>query len=614
MSQLEPISLPSRAWLRSFKHTGHYDQLLVHPDGKRLIAVERLGSVAVWSLADGKLLHSLTAELSAWAREEARNLHLDLHPDGVHLYVTVVIIDCSDVCLCWNLDSGALVATFDYPQVPHHFLDGNLALTSHGLYLSLWSLADGAVRQQRVRDDMSWSMHDVRPEPPYLALVPAREALELWDVERHQLRWSIPGCFERYRPLDDEAELDEAELDAKIAAETQAAAEAGQLGGALFLPGGEILLSRPGALEVRSPDDASVLRTIPCPTYGPLAFHRESQCVVVLGLRRLIAIDLPSGAIRSRFAAPNPESVTFSPDGRHAVVKPHIAQERAVWELATGRCRLRSPLELAVVADTAIALDGAILREWPLGDEARATYLRDPSTYPPPLDPQRCPAGRVAVTASYEGTVRLEPIADAASGSGSSSAASAPSPSAPIEITARNRFPSVLALEPEARRLVIASEDPQPPAARAASNADSSPRLHVLELWRGTSPPLRLHTFRTLTRPLCAAFAPSRRWLVSAHLDGSLHLWDLNERRRAVLADPPADRSPVLQLAISPTSDRLVTFSADHVVRGFSLETLQPLTRWDSEHALYDLRWLGDETVTATSNEGELRLRWPLTG
>jgi hypothetical protein len=50
----------------------------------------------------------------------------------------------------------------------------------------------------------------------------------------------------------------------------------------------------------------------------------------------------------------------------------------------------------------------------------------------------------------------------------------------------RDQYPIILALEPDARRIAVRSED-------------------TIELWRGGNEPMPLHTFRSLTTPTCAA-------------------------------------------------------------------------------------------------------------
>jgi WD40 repeat protein len=131
-SMIEPLSLPPRRWLRSFRHRGRYRQALLHPDGERLIAAEDDGSITVWRISDGERLWHLPGTLTAVEREESRGLRLALHPDGVRLFVTVIITDCSDVCVCWDLQRGALLARYDDPFTPGAFLPNDQVLTAHG--------------------------------------------------------------------------------------------------------------------------------------------------------------------------------------------------------------------------------------------------------------------------------------------------------------------------------------------------------------------------------------------------------------------------------------------------------------------------------------------------
>ncbi len=544
--------------------------MLVHPDGQRLIAARRDGSITIWSLADGKVLNDLVSSLSLIELDEARSLHMNLHPDGVRLFVTVVIIDTSDVTFCWDLERHALVETYEYPEVPEHFAPGDLAVTPHGLWLTLWELGTQTIRAELYRADRSWHVSDVLSpatgSPSVAALVHAPEGLELWDFGTRERRWIIPGAIAERgygSPLDE-----------------------GELGDAVALPGGEVLVSRRGALEVRSADDASLRRSIACPVFGPITLDHTRRRAVVRGADELCAIDLTSGAVLSTFAASEVDAVKIDHEGAHAVVRTGFGLSSLVWELATGACRLRAndPLELvpgAAGRPSAITLEGYSFRQWALGDDAVATA---PSSPRPPY-PTTCPAGTVAFSVTPAGKLRLQRVADGAGGRVSEG------PS--VELSPRG-YPRVLALEPDAQRIAL-------------SVGHSSGQ--TIELWRGSAPPLRLHTFRSLTSASSAAFDPSRRWLVSGHHDGSLHLWDTHERRRAALVE--TGPNTVIEIAISPAGDRVVTLSPDQRVRGYALEGLRALTHWDSESALHELRWLDDETLAASSADGEIRLRWP---
>lgn len=549
--------------------------MLVHPDGQRLIAARRDGSVTVWRISDGAVLHHLAALLSAHELDEARSLHMKLHPDGKRLYVTVVIVDTSDVTFCWDLDGGVSLDSYDYPQVPEHFVGDELALTAHGLFLTLWNLRTHDKVLELVRQERSWQVSSVvqaHGGHAAAALVTMPSGLEVWDLESGALRWKVEGSF--------------------VERGYGAAFDEGELGGAIALNGGEVLLSRRGALEVRAAADGAVRRSIECSVFGPLTLGPARRRVVIQGSDELCAVDLQTGEVLSTFAASEVDSLQLEHYGSHAVVRTGFGLSALIWELASGKCLLRANDPLAFVPErdgapaTAITLEGYTLRQWPLGEDAVATS----PTSPRPPYPTTCPAGTISFAVTPAGKLRLQRVQDAAE---CPSVGPAAGPS--VELAPRG-YPRVLALEPHAQRIAL-------------SVGNSSGQ--TIELWRGTAPPLRLHTFRTLTSAACAAFDPSRRWLVSGHHDGSLHLWDTSERRRAALVE--TGPTTVIEVAISPSGDRVVALSADQRLRGYLLESLHPLAQWHSESALHELRWLDDETLAASSADGEVRLRWPAT-
>jgi WD40 repeat protein len=372
MSTFEPLSIPPRTWLRSFQHQGHCEALLVTPDGSRLVAGRRDGSISIWSLDDGRLLHDLLSPLTLLQLEAARRLSLTLHPDGARLFAIVGMTDSAETTFCWDIARGVLLAEWDDPRVPNHLLGNELALSTAGWDLLLWNLRSGQLHPALRRERHSWWVADVTPASPWLAIEPTQHALELWDLERRELCWTIAGsCSPYHQPLDRQTDQQTDALPI--------------LGGAVFLSNREILLSRPGVLEVRSTDDAALLRAIPCEEYGPLSIHLASQCVIVRGARQLVAIDLATGALRSRFPCEESAAVELCGKGTQAVVHDLLSQTWRVWELSTGSCRLVSPLPIALVPgkDTAISLERGTLREWPLGDDVHVTPLaRDPSARP----------------------------------------------------------------------------------------------------------------------------------------------------------------------------------------------------------------------------------------
>lgn len=537
VSEIETVQAPAPRWMRSFGRARlGYSDVLVHPDHRRLVAAEDDGSVSIWDLTDGSLRRRCAAFLSHGQADDARGATLRLHPDGVRVFCTVAIVGLEHVTFCWDLDGGNLVETYEYPCVPEYLIDGERAVATGNRGLLVWDLATAKERSRIVRD--GWRVLDVIAHQHAAALARTSSALETWDLTSATLRWSLP--------IDD-------------------------IASAAALPSGDVLLSRRSGLEVRAARDGALVRSIPCAAAGPLATDRSGM-VAVVSSTDLVALDLATGAVRSRFPSRADHTrVDVGHDGRHAVVSDDAARSQ-VWELATGRCRLRAAARTALVpgSDTALTFEGDVLRQWQLGDEVIATHERAAPSEPT----RRCPAGRIAWSV-VDSVVQLSRVGDNAH---------------VASLQTRARHPIVRAIEPDARRLAIA--DALDPA---------------IELWRG-EPPLRLHTFRAITVPNAIVFEPSRRWLLSGHADGSIQRWDTSARRHDGSIETGG--AAVLELAVSPRGDRFVASFRDAAVRGFGMTDLRELARWDGDDPLRGLAWTDDETIRATTDEGPVVLRW----
>lgn len=536
MTAIETVQAPKPRWLRSFgRARSSYEAALVHPDQRRLIGAERDGSVTVWDLATGAVLRRLSAFLSESQSHDARGVTLKLHADGTRLFSTVAIVGLEDITFCWNLDQGNLVETYQYPCVPGYLLDGERAITPGSRGLLVWDLATAKERTHIERP--GWRVLDVIATERPAAIAQTATALEVWDLTNASLRWSLP--------IED-------------------------LVSAAALPNGEVLVSRRDGLQVRAGSDGGLVRSLPCNVGGEVVIDRAGSIAVVAGAD-LVAIELATGRVLSRLASRGDNTrIDIADDGRHAVVS-DFGPTAEVWELETGRCRLRAHARVVVVpgSDTAITIEDNVLRQWQLGDDVIAT--REQADHVG--RPMRCPDGRIACSV-VAGEVQLTRIRDGAQ---------------IATLRPDSRFPRVLAVEPGARRLVI---------------ADAIER--TLELWRG-EPPLRLHTFRSITAARCVAFEPSRRWILSGHPDGSIQRWDTIARHHDGSIETDGDA--IVALAVSPRGDRFVASSRDATLRVFDTSGLRELARWDGEDVLRDLAWTDDETIRAASDEGPVVLR-----
>jgi WD40 repeat protein len=607
---LTPLHHRSPPWLRSFGRARHsYGAVLVHPDGQRLIAADHDGTATVWSLADGRELLRLPALLSAWELEDARRVELLLHPDGVRLFVTVVIVDTSDVTLCWNLDRGDLIESYTYPRVPWAFVGDRGAVTAHGLWLTLWDLETGETIRDLYRSDASWNLFGMIGE---YALTGGRDVVELWHLRDAAMRWSATS------------------------AEARGAAIAGDAA----------VLASPGRVVLRAAE-GEVIRRLACPALGDgegdwiVRVDRAATTAVIAGATDdLVAIDLATGALRSRFPRPDKYvDVAIAAGDRDALVWSDVAQVAAVWSLATGACRLRAPSELVLAPDgeTAITNDGARLHLWPVDgrdladaappwtaisagtdgvvalDRASCVHVVEPSGAPRRTWSLAATIGRFVLAGDRLAFAEDGAIAvlDARTGArvktlemaSASSIAMSPDGHIVAAVTTtgevqvwriadegalasfrtRDRSPEILAIEPDARRLAI----------RAGT---------AIELWRA-HPPLRLHTFRSRTQPSCAAFDPSRRWLVSGHHDGALVVRDTIARAHHATLDTQA--GPVRTVAIRGA---LVACGSGGEVSVWDLVAGARLGAWSDDDVL-DLAWLDDDTLACATEGGLVLLR-----
>lgn len=610
---LTPLYRRSPPWLRSFgRARGDYGAVLVHPDGRRLIAADRDGTVTVWDLADARQLLHLPALLSSWELEDARGVDLLLHPDGVRLFVTVVIVDTSDVTLCWNLERGDLIERYEYPKVPWAFVGDHWAVTAHGLWLTLWDLESGDTIRALHREDVSWGLFGMIGEH---ALVGGRDVVELWHVRDGRMRWSATR------------------------AEARGAAVAGAAA----------VLAAPGRIALRAADGA-VIRQLACPALAErdgewtVRVDRAATTAVIAGAADdVVAIDLDTGEVRSRVPRFGPyDRIAIAASDRDVLVS-SVGEGGSVWSLATGACRLRAPDELVLTPDgeTAIACHSARLYLWPVdgrdvtgvapewttiaaGPEAvvaldrasrvhvveRSGVVRhtwSPATHWPialaadrvavaegdaiavldaitgarvrtiavpagPASIAMSPDGRVIATVTRTGEVQLWRVAGGDAG-------------AFARFHTRARAAVVLALEPDARCLAI--------------RTDTS-----IELWRGHSP-LRLHTFRSRTTPWCAAFDPTRRWLVSGHQDGGLLVRDTRARtHHATLeTESPSVRSVAIRGGL------VAACGSDGAISVWELESGARIGAWSDDEDVLDLAWLDDATLACAGESGLILLR-----
>ncbi len=569
--------------------------MLVHPDGERLIAAEHDGSVTVWNLADGSEQRRLATLLSALELSESRGVHLDLHLDGVRLFSTVGITDTGDVTHVWDLETGHLIERYEYPQVPGRFVGAHETLTANGLYLTLWNFETGDTLRRTHRTDISWHVLGVVDDD---ALVRGRDTIEVWNVRSGTMRWS---------------------------AASRAAAIAGEL----------VVLADPGQLTLRTRDGTEVRRiAVSALAHDELDWSLRvgGDTAVVLGAE-LLAIDLTTGTIRWRI--PRPSYASAEVVGEVAIVWSPIEHVSSVWSLATGACLLRTPLKLELSPDgtRAFACDGAQLREWVVDgrdhadrgpawleitvaavpdviiarDRARTIHVVDHDgvsrhTWGP------VPAGPIAGARVAHVEGKTVAISDALTG------ARAYAIERPLGSLAMSREgllaglsrgeASVWQLGEHAAELISAI---RPRSERAEVIAIHESRIALaydkaIEIWR-IAPPLRLHTFLSITPAACAAFDPELRWLVSGHFDGALLVRDIVGRKHHATIET-GDR-PISKLAIQ---GEVAAVCANCALELWDLATGVKLDEWTDEN-VYDLVWLDGETIACATEAGLVILR-----
>ncbi len=596
---------PPRTWLRSFGRGGGRGDFLIHPDGKRLVTVDDDCVAAVWDLEDGRQLMRLPAALSSPERDDLRGVSLKLHPDGVRLFVTAYIVDTSDVAYCWDLATGALIATYDYPCVPWRFVGDDLAVTAHGLHLTAWSLETARPVRTLTRADASWSLYGMID---HLALAGGRDAVELWDLRTGAMVWALAA------------------------------------GGAATV-GERAVIAAPGRIIVRAVDGTPE-RELACPELGDLdggwsVAVDTAGTIVVIGVdAQVLAIDLASGVVRARFTAPPYAQIAIAASGRDAIAWDD--HHGAVWEIASGACRLRASGKIIMAPDGAtaiccdrdrvlqVALDGrdrtaarpAIWQRIGVGaadvvaiDVERCVHVHDRAgaprrTWRLPTAAWPCAIGgdRVAVpeapglavfdagtgTRAHAIALPAAPVALAIQGGlvaattrdGEVCAWRLADGALATRLRARTRDAEVLAISDDGRTLAVRSDT-------------------AIELWRGGFPAQRFHTFRSITQPGCAAFDADRQLLVSGHEDGALLVRDVRGRAHVATIETGAGR--VLAVAIRGAVAAIA--SADGAASIWDLGGGTRLARWFGEADVRDLAWVDDATLACATSGGLVMLR-----
>jgi WD40 repeat protein len=487
-----------------------------------------------------------------------------------------------------------------------------LAVTPHGLYLTLWDLETSTSVQTMLRQDASWRLYGMIDAH---ALVGGRNTVELWHLRQGTMRWSV------------------SKADARAAT----------------VVGDAAVLAAPGRIVVRSVD-GTIVRELPCSELAggeddwSLNVDRAATTAVISTGSDLLAIDLATGGVRSRFSSPGSYvEVAIAANDRDAIVWSYLTHIAAVWELTTGACRLRVASAHAPVTtpdgQTAIVSEGSRLRAYPVDgcdrSEAspawiaialtsagivaldrnysvnvadRAGALRKVWKLPADCWPYALGGHRIAIR-DGDGIA----ILDAATGARERTIPMRTKPSFltlgdqahMLAATTNDGAVRVWNLDDGTELPSFRTRDPSPDVLaidgqRLAVRSDTT-----LELWRIGAEPLRLHTFRSLTEPRCAAFDASHRWLVSGQEDGALLVRDI--QARAHHATLEAHTNAVRTVAIRGT--RVAACAADGAVSLWDLERGERMGWWAGDVDVLDLVWLDDETLACASECGLLVLK-----
>lgn len=600
---LVPVHRRPPSWQRSFgRARRRYEALVVHPDGERLIAAEHDGSVTVWNLADGTEHRHLATMLSAYELQEARSVQLELHPDGVRLFSTVSIVDGGDITHAWNLATGHLIDRHENPYVYGRFLGDHEMLTTSGRYLTVWNFETGQAIRRIGRDDSWWRVLGLIDDH---AVLRGRVTLELWNVRSGAMRWAMP------------------------LAECRAAAIAGDL----------VVVAAPGQLTFRAVDGTEVRRIeVPELVDNGLDWKLEvggDTAVLQHTTSELVAIDLRTGTTRSRFVQPSLAEVVVVPTGEEAIVWSPLERTASLWSVATGVCKLRAPMELVASVDGARAfgIDGPQVREWAVAGHHDATlpaWIELAVATVPDVLIARDRAGTVHVVdhagvsrhtwspapagtfggarvAHVEGATVV--ITDATTGT------RAYAIDRPLGALALSSDGSLLAGTFKGETSVwrlgdhaavqLSAMHARKPSVEVIAMAASRIALaydNRVELWR-IDPPLRLHTFVSITPAACAAFDPALRWLVTGHDDGALLVRDIVERKHHATIE--TGERPISWLAIHGD---LAAVCVDRALEIWDLGTGAKLEAWEEE-PVYDVAWLDDETLACATDGGLVLLR-----
>lgn len=628
MPALVPTLAPPRPWAGSYGPLpSRLADLVVHPDGRRVVGVDADGVVAVWDLADGRALATFPSPIAAIEADEVRGLSLAMHPDGERLLLFLSIVDGSAEVI-YDLARGVVLDRYEDDFLPAAFLGRTLAASYDLVRLRVFDLAT-----RRIWRELAWPTRENRWVAGAIGehlLVRTAGGAELWHALAGELAWR---------------------------------ASAAEAGGVAVAPACDAtLLVRAGDFELRDLRGRTIQR-VACPALADASAEDLASARIDAALRTLLihrhdaeayeAIDLETGAVRARVAAPRYARARFAHDSRFVVVE--TGASHLVWDVLTGREVLRAPHELEVAVDGlhAIVRDDHYLRRVALasggyaprtardgwvalavsprglvglgptgrvqvcdrGGAVRATHQLGPEAFGHARalggDVAAAIDGRIAIVDAVTGAVAraiegggtslaLSPdgLVVAAAAGATVRTWSTVGAEAPARFGVRGGAASVLAIEAAGRRLAVQTATPR----RAAEPADGV----AIELWRGGTSPLRQHTFRSRTPATCAAFDPSRRWLVSGHLDGAVLVRDTQARaHHATLA---AHATAIVGLALHPAGPLVATAGADGSVALHDFAAAGALAHWRGDLAVRALAWLDAAALACATDYGLLVL------